>query len=108
MHSHFADTYTVIEQRRHALAAEVILGEDHHESIVQRGIDEAVACQDMLERPPVQPSWRVRTATRLVAAIDAFARHDPAGARWLRAAAPALRERHDIMWWPLMTSRVWW
>ena len=45
-------------------------GERHDDSIVQRGIDEALACQDMLERTPPKPSLPVR----LVTAISGWAR----------------------------------
>jgi hypothetical protein len=47
---------------------EAKFGEGHTDSIVQRGIDEALSCQDMLERTPVKPSlffWRRHGWTRL-------------------------------------------
>ena len=33
-----------------------MFGEGHSESIVHRGLDEALACQDMLERTPLRAS----------------------------------------------------
>jgi hypothetical protein len=33
-----------------------MFGDGHHDSVVQRGIDEALACQDVLERTPIKPS----------------------------------------------------
>jgi hypothetical protein len=43
-----------------------------NDSIIQRGIDEALACQDMLERAPVKPSLLVRVIARVVAAVEAL------------------------------------
>jgi hypothetical protein len=86
---------------------EDVMLEDHDGSIVRRGVDEALACRDLLAPAPVRPSWRVRVVARLVAAVDAFARHDPVGARALRAASPAVRDRHGIPRWPFTTGRVW-
>jgi hypothetical protein len=47
---------------------EAMFGEGHHDSIVQPGIDEALACQDMLERTPATPSRLSRVIARVVAA----------------------------------------
>ena len=52
----------------------VMFGMDHDDSIVQRGIDAALACQDMLPRAPVMPFRR----TRIVARLAALARRKPA------------------------------
>jgi hypothetical protein len=49
-----------------------MFGEDHRDSINQRGIDEALACQDMLERAPITPSLLARVRARLVAAGRAW------------------------------------
>jgi hypothetical protein len=46
--------------------------EGHHDSIIQRGIDEALACQDMLERAPIRPSVLARVRARLAAAGHAW------------------------------------
>ena len=40
----------------------------HDNRIVQRGIDEALACQDMLARAPIKPSWVSRMVAWTVAA----------------------------------------
>ena len=50
-----------------------MFGEDPHGSIVQRGFDEALACQDMLEHAPAKPSWTTRLAARIVAAVRSIA-----------------------------------
>ena len=42
-----------------------MFGEGHHDSVIQRGIDEALACQDMLERTPIKPSWISQMVTGL-------------------------------------------
>ena len=52
-----------------------MFGEDHHDSLIQRGIDEALACQDMLERTPVKPSWVSRMVARVVATVRSIADH---------------------------------
>ena len=50
-----------------------MFSEGHNDSIVRRGIDEALACQDMLERAPVKQSllgqvvaWIGATARALI------------------------------------------
>ena len=61
-----------------------MFGEGHHNSLVQRGIDEALACQDMLERAPIKPSWlslmvtRVVTTARSIADRNTDLEHQPA------------------------------
>jgi hypothetical protein len=50
-----------------------MFGEGHHDSLVQRGIDEALACQDMLERTPVKPSWMSQVVTWAVAMARSIA-----------------------------------
>ena len=54
-----------------------MFGEGHHDSVVQRGIDEALACQDMLERSPVKPSLLSRAVMWVVAAARSIARRQP-------------------------------
>ncbi len=62
--------------------------EAHDNRTVQRGIREALACQDMLERSPAKPS-RVRQAvTWAIATARSIARHDPAAEPQIPAAAP--------------------
>jgi hypothetical protein len=67
---------------------EIMFGEDPHGSIVQRGIDEALACQDMLERAPVEPTWSSRMVEWIVAAARSIARRGVAPERPTTAAAP--------------------
>ena len=50
-----------------------MFGEGHHDSLIQRGIDEALACQDMLERAPVKPSRLSQLITRVVATARSIA-----------------------------------
>ena len=50
-----------------------MFAEGHHDSLIQRGIDEALACQDMLERTPVKPSWVSQMITRVVATARSIA-----------------------------------
>ena len=55
-----------------------MFGEGHHDSVVQRGIDEALACQDMLARTPVKPSLLAQAMA------------------WIGAAAPWARAHHPV------------
>jgi len=64
-----------------------MFGEDRHDSIIQRGIDEALACQDMLERAPARPSRLARLRARIVA-MRVLPRHAPASQRRVISAAP--------------------
>ena len=52
-----------------------MFGEGHHGRTVQRGIDEALACRDMLmlESALEKPSLLARTLARIVSAVRAFA-----------------------------------
>jgi hypothetical protein len=50
-----------------------VFGEDHHDSLIQPGIDEALACQDMLERAPIKPSRLSQWVTRVVATARSIA-----------------------------------
>ncbi len=45
----------------------------HDDRIVQRGIDEALACQDMLARTPLKLSWASHVVARFVAALRSIA-----------------------------------
>jgi hypothetical protein len=65
-----------------------MFGEDPHGSIIQRGIDEALACQDMLERAPANPSWASRMVAWIVAAARSIAHRGMSGERQTPAAAP--------------------
>ena len=65
-----------------------MFGEDHHDSIVQRGIDEALACRDLLQPAPVKPPLLARVLSHIVVAGRAITRRDPAGERPVTAAAP--------------------
>lgn len=59
-------------ERRANLAVRTRLGQEEamfgadQDSIIQRGIDEALACQDMLARTPVPPSRWARIVVYLV------------------------------------------
>jgi hypothetical protein len=46
-----------------------MFGDGHHDSLVRPGIDEALACQDMLARTPVRPALIIRVLARLGAAV---------------------------------------
>jgi len=50
-----------------------MFGEGHHDSVGQRGIDEALACHDMLERTLGKPSWVSQMVTRVVALVRSIA-----------------------------------
>jgi hypothetical protein len=65
-----------------------MFGEDPHGSIVQRGSAEALACQDMLERAPVKPSWASRMVASIVAAARSIAHRGVDPERQTPAAAP--------------------
>jgi hypothetical protein len=58
-----------------------MFGECHNDSIVQRGLDEALACQDMLERTPTTPSLWTRVISRIALAIHSIVPRDPARKR---------------------------
>jgi hypothetical protein len=45
----------------------------HDDRIVQRGIDEALACQDMLVRTPFKSSWVSQVHAWFVAALQSIA-----------------------------------
>lgn len=47
--------------------------EARHDSIVQQGIDEALACRDMLEPSPVQPSLLARSLAWCLTSARDFA-----------------------------------
>ena len=55
-----------------------MFGEGHHDSVVQRGIDEALACQDMLEHMPFKPSPLAGTLARLEAIVRSLTVHTSA------------------------------
>ena len=65
-----------------------MFGEGHYDSVVKRGIDEALACQDMLERSPVKPSWLSQAVMRVVAAARSIARRQPAPDLQVTSVAP--------------------
>ena len=45
----------------------------HDDRIVQRGIDDAFACQDMLARTPIESSWVSQVLAWFVAALRSIA-----------------------------------
>ena len=45
----------------------------HDDRIVQRGIDEAFACQDMLVRTPIKSSWVSQMVAWFIAALRSIA-----------------------------------
>jgi hypothetical protein len=67
---------------------DVMFGEDSHGSIIQRGIDEALACQDMLERAPIKPSWASRIVAWITAAARSIAHRGMSSERQTTAATP--------------------
>ena len=54
-----------------------MFGENHHDSIIQRGFDEALACQDMLARAPARPPLFTRVLARLTTAVRISAPRTP-------------------------------
>jgi hypothetical protein len=58
-----------------------VFGEGHHDSVVQRGIDEALACQDTLARTPVKPSLLAQAVAWIVAAAPWARAHQPVSKR---------------------------
>jgi hypothetical protein len=59
-----------------------MFGAELNDRIVQRGIDEAFACQDMVQRAPAKPSQLSQVRAWFAAAARAFAHrgvaHQPA------------------------------
>jgi hypothetical protein len=76
---------------RQATKEGAMFGEGHTDSIVQRGIDEALACQDMLARAPVKPSRLPLMVARITATARAIARHEVARVRRMTSAVQAVR-----------------
>ncbi len=66
-----------------------MLGEDHHGSIVQRAIDEALACRDMLDRAPVKPSLATRVVASIAAFVHSIVRLERATARGVNRPLPS-------------------
>lgn len=56
-----------------------MFGECHHDLVIQRGIDEALACRDMLARAPDKPSPIVRLLAQLAAITRLRAPRQPTG-----------------------------
>jgi len=65
-----------------------MFGEGHHDSLIQPGIDEALACQDMLERAPIKPSWLSQMVARVVATARSIADRKIGLQRQANASAP--------------------
>lgn len=65
-----------------------MLDHNQRDSIIQPGIDEALARQDMLMPAPAQPSPVARLIARLVAAVCATSRCGTAGDQPAVPAAP--------------------
>lgn len=65
-----------------------MVGEGRDTRIVQRGIDEAFACQDMLARAPVKPSWLTLAVIRVVAAARSMTGRKPKPTRQATSTAP--------------------
>ena len=63
--------------------------DDSNASIIQREIDDALACQDMLERVTPPPSLLARLRGRLATAVGALIGHRP-GPRPTRAHSASL------------------
>ena len=78
MDPHFAIAYFSIEQLRHAMAAEASFGAGRRDSIIQPGIDEALACRDMLSPAPAHRSRIARLILRLKACVRVMACREPA------------------------------
>ena len=53
--------------------------QEHYDRIVQRGLAETLACQDMLARAPVVPPMPARWLARLRAGVRHRAAHTPPG-----------------------------
>ena len=51
--------------------------EEFRDSVIQRGVDEALACQDMLARAPVKSSLLARLQTRLKTNLAIVLRRSP-------------------------------
>jgi hypothetical protein len=71
-----------------------MFGEDHHDSIVQRGIDEALACRDMLAPAPPERLPITRVIAHLVvrarAHLQGIGTRSRFPGRSRRARAPSL------------------
>ena len=59
-----------------------------HDRIVQRGIDEALACQDMLARTPIKSSCMSQMVAWIVTAARSIAHRRMDPERQTAAAAP--------------------
>jgi hypothetical protein len=54
-----------------------MFGEGHNDSFFQRGHEEALACQDMLERTPTKPSVLTRAILRIDLVIRSVVHRGP-------------------------------
>jgi hypothetical protein len=75
---------------------------------ITRGLNEAMACRDMLTPAPPPPSLWGHLLARVAAVADAFARHDREADPWLRTATPApMQVRRGIPRWRFPAGRAW-
>jgi hypothetical protein len=81
----------------HVSQEERMFGEHDHDSIVRRGIDEALACQDVLARAPIVSSPMARLGALFVALPQALARRVSAGKRRSGLAIPRTATRRTSL-----------
>jgi hypothetical protein len=67
---------TTVPDIAHTPGVPAVFEQDHHHAIVRRGVDEALACRDLLTPAPARPSLLARLLARWVA-------HEPARPRQL-------------------------
>jgi hypothetical protein len=65
-----------------------MVGESHDNRNVQRGITEALACQDMLESVPLKPSWMSHVVDWIVGGARSIAQRRPDPKPEVASAAP--------------------
>jgi hypothetical protein len=110
---HLGTALSFVEQRRQTLASDAdcrplipapdtpgagqqatMIGQEHHDSIVQRGIDEAFACRDMLAPAPAKPSLVARLGERIGAGLRVMTQRKPTNEQ--RDISAALRGSRQI------------
>ena len=79
---------------QHVRQAGAMFREGRHDSIVQRGIDEALSCRDMLDPALRQPRPIVRLCARLVAVGHWVAPHKPSAEHRGTPVVPDVSSTH--------------
>ena len=81
-----------------------MLGKEGNSRIVQRGLDEALACRDLLEPAPAHPSLLARSIAWCMSKARAPKRERPPRTRQTALGAPSLHR--NLYWGDILASRA--